>query len=82
MPKGATPVISVFILGGAGKQKNLASLRDILRKNCTLTLIGEQQIDIQKEFVQIEFEGALNMLSDALLTGQWKFHFEVSLTNA
>ena len=44
MPKGATPVISVFILGGTGKQKNLASLRDILRKNCTLTLIGEQQI--------------------------------------
>lgn len=59
MPKGATPVISVFILGGAGKQKNLASLRDILRKNCTLTLIGEQQIDIQKEnpdFALVEIE--------------------------
>lgn len=38
------------------------------------------QIDIQKEFVQIEFEGALNMLSDALLTGQWKFHFEKGYT--
>ena len=59
MPKGATPVISVFILGGTGKQKNLASLRDILRKNCTLTLIGEQQIDIQKEnpdFALVEIE--------------------------
>lgn len=43
MLKGATPVISVFILGGAGKPKNISSLRDILRKNCTIALIGEQQ---------------------------------------
>ena len=49
MLKGATPVISVFILGGAGKPKNISSLRDILRKNCTIALIGEQQFFSQCE---------------------------------
>lgn len=37
-------------------------------------------IDIQNELVHIEYEGALNMLSDALLTGQWIFHFQRGFT--
>ena len=59
MLKGATPVISVFILGGAGKPKNISSLRDILRKNCTIALIGEQQFFSQCEnpdFALVEIE--------------------------
>ncbi|MDD3192500.1 MAG: hypothetical protein PHE47_01375 [Oscillospiraceae bacterium] len=52
-------MVSVFLFGGAGKQKSASALREILRRNFEMAFVAERQILSRSEnpdFVVVEME--------------------------